>query len=166
MTDGHWEDFYNFYKNTYLERLQEPYLNLDFFKGVHAKRMQLNPIIIFAEKNNKKIAASLFYNGKSVLYGRHWGASEYVDSLHFECCYYQGIDYCIKNKIAHFDPGVQGEHKMRRGFEATETSSYHYIMKEDFRNAIKDFCTREGKEIKNYLKACERYTPFKKEYKI
>ena len=166
LTDGHWEDFYNFYKNTYLERLQEPYLNLDFFKGVHAKRMQLNPIIIFAEKNNKKIAASLFYNGKSVLYGRHWGTSEDVDSLHFECCYYQGIDYCIKNKIAHFDPGVQGEHKMRRGFEATETSSYHYIMKEDFRNAIKDFCAREGKEIKNYLKACERYTPFKKEYKI
>ncbi|MAR95923.1 MAG: hypothetical protein CMD46_06215 [Gammaproteobacteria bacterium] len=161
-----WNDFYAFYKNTYLQRLQEPYLNLDFFKGIHKKREQLNPIIFFAEKDNKRVAASLFFNRKSVLYGRNWGTSRDIDSLHFECCYYQGIDYCIQNNIMQFDPGVQGEYKIRRGFEPTKTHSYHYVIKKDFRDAITEFCTKEKTEIDNYLKACNRYTPFKKKYKI
>ena len=112
------------------------------------------------------IAGSLCYRDNECLYGRHWGTKYDIDSLHFECCYYQGIEYCIKNNLKKFDPGVQGEHKIRRGFEPTQTNSYHFILKEDFRNAIADFCNRENEEIKNYLDACKRYTPFNKEYKI
>ena len=161
-----WNDFYAFYKNTYLQRLQEPYLNFEFFKGIHKKRKQLNPVIFFAEKDQKRVAASLFFNRKSVLYGRNWGTSSNIDSLHFECCYYQGIDYCIQNNIMQFDPGVQGEYKIRRGFEPNKTYSYHYVLKKDFRDAIKEFCTKEETEVKNYIKACDRYTPIKKKYKI
>ena len=126
----------------------------------------MNPVIFFAHLNDEIIAGSLCYKDKNNLYGRHWGAKYDIDSLHFECCYYQGIDYCIKNGLKEFDPGVQGEHKIRRGFEPITTFSYHYILRKDFKDAILDFCNREQIENKRYLEACKRYTPFNKEYKI
>ena len=166
LTNKDWDDFYVFYKNTYEQRLQRPYLNTEFFKYVHECRSDLRPVIFFAIHKNKKIAGSLCYQGNDTLYGRHWGSLYDIDSLHFETCYYQGIEYCINNKIQNFDPGVQGEHKIRRGFEPQRTSSFHFIKEMDFKSAISDFCVQEKKEIDRYLQECERYTPFKKEYKI
>ena len=166
LTLEDWEEFFKFYKNTYEERLQRPYLNIDFFKEIHKFKKILKPVIFFAVHDDKKIAGSLCFIGNDTLYGRHWGSSFNIDSLHFETCFYQGIEFCIDKKINYFDPGVQGEHKIRRGFEPKRTSSYHYIKENDFRNAIIEFCEKEEVEINRYLKACERYTPFNKEYKI
>ena len=166
LNKNDWDDFYIFYKNTYQQRFQAPYLNKEFFRIIHEKRYSVNPVIFFAIIDNKRIAGSLCFRGKDILYGRHWGSIYNIDSLHFECCYYQGIEYCIKNKLSSFDPGVQGEHKLRRGFEPQLTSSYHFIKEKDFYDAISDFCKKERQEIKSYLAACQRYTPFKKEYKI
>ena len=166
MTIEDWQIFYEFYKSTYHERMQAPYLNFEFFNLVHEYRSILNPVIFFAEINQEKIAGSLCFQSENTLYGRHWGSSINIDSLHFECCYYQGIEYCIKNNIDYFDPGVQGEHKIRRGFEPMPTNSYHYVLKEDFRNAIKSFCSEEKINIEKYLAACSEYTPIKKEYRI
>ena len=166
LTLEDWEEFFKFYKNTYEERLQRPYLNIDFFKEIHNFRKTLKPVIFFAVHDDKKIAGSLCFIGNDTLYGRHWGSSFNIDSLHFETCFYQGIEFCINKKIKYFDPGVQGEHKIRRGFEPKRTSSFHYIKENDFRNAIIEFCKKEEVEINRYLKACERYTPFNKEYKI
>ena len=166
LTIDDWEEFFKFYKNTYEERLQRPYLNIDFFKEIHKFKKILKPVIFFAVHDDKKIAGSLCFIGNDTLYGRHWGSSFNIDSLHFETCFYQGIEFCIDKKINYFDPGVQGEHKIRRGFEPIRTSSFHYIKENDFRNAIIEFCEKEEVEINRYLKACERYTPFNKEYKI
>jgi len=166
LTLEDWEEFFKFYKNTYEERLQRPYLNIDFFKEIHKFKKILKPVIFFAVHDDKKIAGSLCFIGNDTLYGRHWGSSFNIDSLHFETCFYQGIEFCINKKIKFFDPGVQGEHKIRRGFEPKRTSSFHYIKENDFRNAIIEFCEKEEIEINRYLKACERYTPFNKEYKI
>ena len=166
LTIEDWEEFFKFYKNTYEERLQRPYLNIDFFKEIHKFKKILKPVIFFAVHDDKKIAGSLCFIGNDTLYGRHWGSSFNIDSLHFETCFYQGIEFCIDKKINYFDPGVQGEHKIRRGFEPKRTSSFHYIKENDFRNAIIEFCEKEEVEINRYLKACERYTPFNKEYKI
>ena len=166
LTLEDWEEFFKFYKNTYEERLQRPYLNIDFFKEIHKFKKILKPVIFFAVHDDKKIAGSLCFIGNDTLYGRHWGSSFNIDSLHFETCFYQGIEFCINKKINYFDPGVQGEHKIRRGFEPIRTSSFHYIKENDFRNAIIEFCEKEEVEINRYLKACERYTPFNKEYKI
>ena len=166
LTLEDWEEFFKFYKNTYEERLQRPYLNIDFFKEIHKFKKILKPVIFFAVHDNKKIAGSLCFVGNDTLYGRHWGSSFNIDSLHFETCFYQGIEFCINKKIKYFDPGVQGEHKIRRGFEPKRTSSFHYIKENDFRNAIIEFCDKEEVEINRYLKACARYTPFNKEYKI
>ena len=166
LTQEDWEEFFKFYKNTYEERLQRPYLNIDFFKEIHKFKKILKPVIFFAVHDDKKIAGSLCFIGNDTLYGRHWGSSFNIDSLHFETCFYQVIEFCINKKIKYFDPGVQGEHKIRRGFEPKRTSSFHYIKENDFRNAIIEFCEKEEVEINRYLKACERYTPFNKEYKI
>ena len=166
LTLEDWEELFKFYKNTYEERLQRPYLNIDFFKEIHKFKKILKPVIFFAVHDDKKIAGSLCFIGNDTLYGRHWGSSFNIDSLHFETCFYQGIEFCINKKIKYFDPGVQGEHKIRRGFEPKRTSSFHYIKENDFRNAIIEFCEKEEVEINRYLKACERYTPFNKEYKI
>ena len=166
LTLEDWGEFFKFYKNTYEERLQRPYLNIDFFKEIHKFKKILKPVIFFAVHDDKKIAGSLCFIGNDTLYGRHWGSSFNIDSLHFETCFYQGIEFCIDKKINYFDPGVQGEHKIRRGFEPIRTSSFHYIKENDFRNAIIEFCEKEEVEINRYLKACERYTPFNKEYKI
>ena len=166
LTLEDWEEFFKFYKNTYEERLQRPYLNIDFFKEIHKFKKILKPVIFFAVHDDKKIAGSLCFIGNDTLYGRHWGSSFNIDSLHFETCFYQGIEFCIDKKINYFDPGVQGEHKIRRGFEPKRTSSFHYIKENDFRNAIIEFCEKEEVEINRYLNACKRYTPFNKEYKI
>jgi predicted N-acyltransferase len=166
ITEEDWDDFYLFYKNTYAERMQAPYLNRQFFKHINRDKKALKPVLFFAVYENRKIAGSLCFQGEDTLYGRHWGAFENIDNLHFECCYYQGIDYCIKNNIKYFDPGVQGEHKIRRGFEPQSCDSYHYVLQEDFRDAIKNFCYEESKSVESYLRACQEYTPIKKEYRI
>jgi len=161
-----WDLFYVFYQKTYYERAQNPYLNKEFFKLINTVNQVVKPVLFFAEIEGEPIGASLCFEGEDTLYGRHWGATTKVKNLHFECCYYQGIEYCIKNNLKFFDPGVQGEHKIRRGFQPHLSSSFHYFLKEDFGQAVSDFCKSERVQIKNYIEACKSYTPFNNDYRI
>jgi predicted N-acyltransferase len=161
-----WDLFYVFYQKTYYERAQNPYLNKEFFKLINTVNQLVKPVLFFAEIEGEPIGASLCFQGEDTLYGRHWGATSKVKNLHFECCYYQGIEYCIKNNLKFFDPGVQGEHKIRRGFQPHLSSSFHYFLKEDFGQAVSDFCKSERVQIKNYIEACKSYTPFNNDYRI
>ena len=161
-----WDLFYVFYQKTYYERAQNPYLNKEFFKLINTVNQVVKPVLFFAEIEGEPIGASLCFEGEDTLYGRHWGATSKVKNLHFECCYYQGIEYCIKNNLKFFDPGVQGEHKIRRGFQPHLSSSFHYFLKEDFGQAVSDFCKSERVQIKNYIEACKSYTPFNNDYRI
>jgi len=166
ITSEDWDLFYGFYEITYYERGQNPYLTKEFFYKINTANQILKPIIFFAYYQGEAIAASLCFQGQDTLYGRHWGASKKIKNLHFECCYYQGIDYCIQNKIKFFDPGVQGEHKIRRGFQPKLDSSFHYFLHDDLGDAVSNFCSSEKKQIENYIEACKSYTPFNKDYKI
>ena len=161
-----WDLFYVFYQKTYYERAQNPYLNKEFFKLINTANQLVKPVLFFAEIEGEPIGASLCFEGEDTLYGRHWGATSKVKNLHFECCYYQGIEYCIKNNLKFFDPGVQGEHKIRRGFQPHLSSSFHYFLKEDFGQAVSDFCKSERTQIENYIEACKSYTPFNNDYRI
>ena len=161
-----WDLFYVFYQKTYYERAQNPYLNKEFFKLINTANQLVKPVLFFAEIEGEPIGASLCFEGEDTLYGRHWGATSKVKNLHFECCYYQGIEYCIKNNLKFFDPGVQGEHKIRRGFQPHLSSSFHYFLKEDFGEAVSDFCKSERTQIENYIEACKSYTPFNNDYRI
>ena len=166
INSNDWDIFYNFYRQTYFERGQNPYLTKEFFYKINTANHILKPVIFFAYHQEEVIASSLCFEGKDTLYGRHWGALKKVKNLHFECCYYQGIEYCIKNGIDYFDPGVQGEHKIRRGFQPKLDSSFHYFLKNDFGDAVSNFCKSEKKQIENYIEACKSHTPFNKDYKI
>ena len=166
ITDDDWDLFYVFYQKTYYERAQNPYLNKEFFKLINTANQVVKPVIFFAEIAGEPIGASLCFEGANTLYGRHWGATTKIKNLHFECCYYQGIEYCIKNNLKFFDPGVQGEHKIRRGFKPHLSSSFHYFLRDDFGQAVSNFCKSERSQIEKYIEACKSYTPFNNDYRI
>jgi|TARA_B100002019_G_scaffold271445_1_gene265864 predicted N-acyltransferase len=157
ITEQDWQDFYLFYSITYAIRGQRPYLTASFFRELK----DLNPTIVFAHKKGQRIAAALFFQYKDKLFGRYWGTKEPINFLHFECCYYQGIEIAINNKCSEFDPGIQGHHKLKRGFEPVLNSSFHWIVDERFRDAIKKYCESESKQIIEYFKQSQEYLPFK-----
>jgi predicted N-acyltransferase len=166
ISSADWDIFYTLYCQTYLERWQKPYLERSFFDLLSLGPESSQPILFFAIQNNEVIGGSLCFKNENTLFGRHWGSIKRIDSLHFETCYYQGIEYCIKNNLNFFDPGVQGEHKIRRGFEPELTSSLHYFLRKDLEDAVRSFCDKEKTGILQYKKSCEEYTPIKKEYRI
>src|SRR5699024_3568412 len=86
----------------------------------------------------------------TTLYGRHWGSADDYHSLHFETCYYAGIEYCIEHGLACFDAGAQGEHKLRRGFEPVATWSAHCMAEPQLAAAVSDFVEREGALMADY----------------
>ena len=99
--------------------------------------------------------------GKDTVYGRHWGCSEDLPFLHFELCYYQTIDYCISKGLSVVDAGVQGEHKLKRGFVPVSTWSYHWIKHEGFRDSVSNFLSQETREIDYYIENMKQHSPYK-----
>jgi predicted N-acyltransferase len=94
------------------------------------------------------------------LYGRYWGAHEQVPGLHFELCYYQGIEHCLRAGLTRFEPGAQGEHKLARGFLPVRTHSRHYLANEAFRNAVRASLKRETAMLDAYGRELLEHSPF------
>ncbi len=128
-----------------------------------AKKIPDTLVLVMARDylGKKPLAGALNFQDSNNLYGRYWGCLEEYDSLHFESCYYQGIEHCIENKLKRFDPGVQGEHKIKRGFLPVETYSAHWIKDDRFKKAIEDFLVRERMHILDYTERCKSLLPFK-----
>ena len=168
------ESFYHCYQLTYAKRNMRGYLTLAFFQQL-LQTMPDQLLLVQAryqpdsqkeEANQNQIqeqtvANALYFKDNDNLYGRYWGCLEEFDSLHFECCYYQGIEYCIENNLNHFDPGTQGEHKISRGFEATICHSQHWIAHPEFSQAIADFLQEEKNDIQYYATQATQHLPFK-----
>ena len=155
-----WDFFYACYCNTYYEHHSTPYLTRAFFAEI-GKTMPQNLLLIMAEIEGKPIACTLNIYNETTLYGRYWGAMQFVSGLHFELCYYQAQQFCMTEKIKYFEGGAQGEHKLARGFEPRPTCSYHKIAHPDFEAAIKDFLLRESKGMTAYTNELEERAPFK-----
>jgi uncharacterized protein len=115
-----------------------------------------------AERDGTPIAASIFFAGGGWLYGRYWGSARHEDSLHFEACYYQGIEHCIEHGLHYFDPGTQGEHKIARGFEPTRTLSAHWLEHSGFRAAVARYLERERASIDAYIEDASGHLPFQR----
>mgnify|MGYP000344923859 CR=1 FL=1 len=160
------ESFYHCYQLTYAKRNSRGYLTLAFFKQL-LKTMPEHLLLVQAHyndaisNNHYVVANALYFKDTDNLYGRYWGCSEEFDSLHFECCYYQGIEYCIEHNLSHFDPGTQGEHKISRGFEPTICHSQHWIAHPEFSQAIDNFLTAEKSDVDQYATQARDYLPFK-----
>jgi len=160
VTEAQWEIFYQFYTMTYLKRGMQPYLNLAFFSAC-AESMGEQMLLVMAVKDKQHVGAALSFIGTDTLYGRYWGCHEEYDFLHFETCYYQGLDYCVEHGLQRFDSGAQGEHKIARGFEPITTYSGHWIQDKQFAKAIELFLTREKKAVAFYKQDAAAYLPFK-----
>jgi len=119
-------------------------------------------VIIIAERGGKKIASALNIISEDSLYGRYWGALEYIPNLHFELCYYVGQEFCIQNKLKYFEGGAQGEHKLARGFDAFKTYSNHFIANSEFKGAIENFLTKEKTHMEVYAGELEERSPYKR----
>lgn len=161
LNEAQWAAFFEFYTMTYLKNGHSPYLTLEFFLEL-AQTMGDSLLVIFAVKDGKYVGAALSIIGEDTLYGRYWGCYEDYNALHFEACYYQGLDYCIEHKLARFDSGAQGEHKIARGFEPVTTYSAHWLGDSGFANAVEHFLSRERKSIALYKADAASYLPYKK----
>ena len=95
------------------------------------------------------------------MYGRYWGATALAPGLHFETCYYQGIDYCLREGLAHFEPGAQGEHKIARGFLPTLVRSRHWIAEPAFADALVAWCREESTVVARHAQVLRARPPFK-----
>ena len=154
-----WDIVFGFSAGTFEAHGHEHYLNVEFFRAVSAVMPQA-VVVKLAEFQGEPIATAIFFRGDEVLYGRYWGAAANYHSLHFETCYYQGIEYCIEQGLQHFEPGTQGEHKVPRGFEPTATWSAHWIADPRFRRAIDQYLNDERAGIDQYILEVEQHTPY------
>jgi len=103
------------------------YLTKAFFAGLHASfRDRILLIAAYGDTaENLPTGMSFLLVKGDRMYGRYWGTLATANALHFNACYYRPIEWAIDNGIRIFDPGIGGEHKIRRGFEAVPNYSYH-----------------------------------------
>lgn len=152
--------FYQCYQITYLKRSgHNGYLTQAFFEDLFATCHE-NILLVIAYQDEQPIASAFYLYDNNVLYGRYWGALKDVSGLHFECCYYQGIEFAIEQGIERFNPGTQGEHKILRGFAPITCHSLHYLVEPHMHKAVQDFVERERPAIEQYRKECETLLPF------
>jgi predicted N-acyltransferase len=154
-----WRVIFGFSERTFLRHGNGHYLSAEFLSRV--SRLLPGAVMVkLAERAGVPVAAAIFFADAGTLYGRYWGCAQPEDSLHFEACYYQGIDYCIEHGIASFDPGTQGEHKIARGFEPTRTCSAHWLAHPGFADAVARYLERERAAVDEYIAASSEHLPF------
>lgn len=156
-----WRFFHRCYQTTYAKRSGHGgYLTEQFFTDT-CPALGESPVMVIAELDERRVAAALFFEGGDTLYGRYWGCLAEYDYLHFEACYYCGIEYCIEAGLSRFDPGAQGEHKIQRGFEPILTYSNHWIVDERLREAVAQFSAQEREHVQAYQREASTLLPFK-----
>jgi predicted N-acyltransferase len=165
-TDADWRFFARCYANTYRAHYSTPYLNLAFFRRI-AAAMPESLLLVIAEREDadhvaRPIASSLVVFNGGTLYGRYWGEVEHVACLHFECAYYQPLEFCIERGIRLFEGGAQGEHKMARALMPVKTTSAHWLAEPAFARAVGDFLAREDQGIDSYLVELAQRNPFRR----
>jgi predicted N-acyltransferase len=160
-TKADWDAIVEFYSRTFWRRGREPYLNGEFFARV-AATMPSNLVVILARQHGVPIATAICFRSDTTLYGRYWGSSGDFHSLHFETCYYQGIDYCIAERLQRFEPGTQGEHKIARGFVPQPTWSCHWLRDQEFHRAVSAFLTRETRHVDAYMDELGDHVPYRR----
>jgi hypothetical protein len=155
------DSVYRLHAVTFARYGHAPYLNRACFTEL-ARRMPESLVVELASMGAEPVACAILLRGADVLYGRYWGASEHFHSLHFELCYYRGIEYCIREGLARFEPGTQGEHKLLRGFAPTPVWSYHEMRDARFAAGIREWLGRERGHRAEWLAAAAQHLPFRR----
>ncbi|HMM53470.1 MAG TPA: GNAT family N-acetyltransferase [Candidatus Desulfobacillus sp.] len=160
IDDALWRAIHRHYRDTFLRHGNHPAFPLDFFACAGAalgRRM----VVFLAWQDERPVASAICYRDDDALYGRHWGADIDLPGLHFELCYYRGIEYALAHGLGRFEPGAQGEHKIARGFEPVPTWSAFWIADARLRAVVADFLTREDAALQDYAAETARHLPFR-----
>jgi predicted N-acyltransferase len=160
ITEAHWDQFFNFYVDTGGRKWGTPYLTRDFFSRL-GQNLSRQTLLIMAKRDGKYVAGALNLFGDGVLFGRNWGAADYVPFLHFETCYYQAIDFAIARGLKRVEAGAQGEHKLLRGYLPVQTYSAHVIAHKGLARAVDTFLTAERAAVKNQITELAMHGPYK-----
>jgi uncharacterized protein len=161
ISEAHWDRFFEFYTDTGSRKWGHPYLTRTFFSRIGAA-MADQILLVMARRGGRYIAGALNLLGGGILFGRNWGAREYVPLLHFETCYYQAIDFAIAHGLNKVEAGAQGEHKLLRGYLPEATYSAHYIAHPGLRRAVDDYLARERAAVAEDIGELAKSGPFKK----
>ncbi|KRA44183.1 GNAT family N-acetyltransferase [Pseudoxanthomonas sp. Root630] len=159
-SDADLQAMFGFYLRTFRDYGNSPALTLGFLRHL-ARTLPRSLVMFLADHDGEAIAGALCLRGGDALYGRYWGAATALPGLHFETCYYQGIDYCLREGLTVFEPGAQGEHKIARGFLPAFVHSRHWISEPDFAAALAAWCEQETAAVHRYARTLRSHTPFK-----
>jgi predicted N-acyltransferase len=162
LTESIWDAFFAFYMDTGSRKWGHPYLTREFFSIV-GEKMRDRILLVMAKRNGRWIAGAINFLGTDAIYGRNWGAIEHHPFLHFELCYYQAIDYAIKNRLARVEAGAQGEHKLMRGYLPATTYSAHFIANAGLRRAIAEYLAQERAYVEAASGELAAAAPFRKD---
>lgn len=153
IADAMFPTMYKVYLAT-IEKLYwgRQYLTQEFF-GLLRRYFKRHLRFVTARDRREIIAGAICLEKAGVLYGRYWGCFREVRFLHFEVCYYAGIEHAIANGLKRFEPGAGGEYKWLRGFDPALTRSMHYVSHPGLRRAVGDFLRRERQEVARWITA-------------
>lgn len=160
LTEDHWDAFFTFYMDTGARKWGSPYLTREFFSLI-GERLADETLLVMARRDGRLIAGALNFIGGDALYGRNWGAVEHHPFLHFECCYYQAIEFAIARGLERVEAGAQGEHKLARGYVPSRTYSAHWISNASFREAVAEYLSRERQYVDRDIAILGEYAPFR-----
>ena len=159
LNDADWQALHDFYLATFDDKGNYPALTLDFLRHLGAS-MPRRILAVLCRRGGQLMAGALLLRSATTLYGRYWGCREHVEGLHFEACYYQGVEYCLREGLARFEPGAQGEHKIARGFLPVRTRSFHWVADPRFRRAIAEALTHEALMLEHYQNELLEHSPY------
>ena len=161
LREEHWDAFFGFYTDTGSRKWGQPYLTRAFFSHL-GESLADRVLLVMARRNGRWIAGALNLIGDHALYGRNWGAIEHHPFLHFELCYYQAIDWAIRQGLRRVEAGAQGEHKLARGYRPVTTYSAHHFDDPRMRRAVADFLQHERQHVDATIAMYEEHVPFRK----
>ncbi len=159
LGEHEWRAIHRLYLGTFEERGNHPALTEVFFRHLGAA-LPKQVVAVLCKYEDDIVAMALMLRSTDTLYGRYWGSKINAPGLHFEACYYQGIEYCLREGLTTFEPGAQGEHKIARGFLPTKTRSFHYIAEPRFRAAVRDALAREAEALHDYCAELMAHSPY------
>lgn len=157
----HWDAFWRFYQDTGGRKWGRPYLTREFFGRIH-DTMRADVLLVLCLRAGRPVAGALNFIGRETLFGRYWGCIEQHPFLHFELCYYQAIDWAIRQGLARVEAGAQGEHKLARGYLPAACHSLHWIADPGFARAVARFLEAERAAVGREIEVLTEYGPFRR----
>lgn len=160
IDDRLWQDLHRHYRDTFLRHGNHPAFSPEFFRRVGAglgRRMA----VFIAFRGELPVASAICYRNRETLFGRHWGTDVDYPGLHFELCYYAGIEYAIAHGLKRFEPGAQGEHKVARGFEPVSTWTAFWIADGRMRQALARALARENEAVTAHRAELAEHLPYR-----